>query len=78
MTWYQLLANWALIENDLYEVYGIDVHDRDLMRSRSWAWLQRKIYGLLNRPPRVHFDGALLPTTRLGWHLNPPKSSDES
>jgi len=35
-------------------VYGIDVEDRDLMRSRSWRWLKARITGLLAADTRLH------------------------
>lgn len=31
-------------------MYGIDVWDRSLMRTRNWGWLRERILGLLDRP----------------------------
>lgn len=47
-----------LIEQDLHEVYGIDVnladafHDRTL-RKRSWSWFLVRLAGLLNSNTRL-------------------------
>ncbi|WP_018251876.1 hypothetical protein [Salinispora mooreana] len=54
MTWSALLAQWALIEADLHDVYGIDVEDRTLMQTRSWRWLQTRIRGLLAADTRTY------------------------
>lgn len=54
MSWSALLAQWALIEADLHDVYGIDVEDRTLMRTRSWRWLQTRIFGLLAADTRIY------------------------
>lgn len=35
-------------------MYRIDVEDRALMRTRSWRWLQTRIFGLLNTDSRLH------------------------
>lgn len=62
------------------ETFGIDVWDDALMRSRPWMWLARRIASLLDRPPTMlRYEAgdlqkfATLPSTRLGWLLNPPK-----
>ena len=55
--------------------------DSDLMRSRPWAWLSRRIASLLDRPPVtvVRYESgdqqkfAVIPATRLGHLLTPPK-----
>jgi hypothetical protein len=51
------LEQWALIEADLHETYGIDVGDRALLRARSWRWLRVRILGLLSTECRIqrHF-----------------------
>lgn len=43
------------------------------MRARTWPWLKTRITGLLNAPKTVAPDGTLVPTTRIGWQLDPPK-----
>jgi len=35
------------VEVSLHQVYGIDVGDKELMKSRSWRWLSLRIIGLL-------------------------------
>lgn len=64
-TWADLFAHWAAIEADLHSEYGIDVEDRDLMRSRSWRWLQTRIVGLLS-----------LPKSRLTSAMRPPPEQE--
>ena len=39
-----------MIEADLHQVYGLDLDDRDLLRSRTWRWLKTRIIGLLDQP----------------------------
>ncbi|RLV56087.1 hypothetical protein D9V41_09235 [Aeromicrobium phragmitis] len=72
-----LIEHWSLIEADLHEVYGIDVDDRGLMRARSWRWLRTRIHALLDRPPQIAPNGAVVHSTRLGLILNPPKEPKE-
>lgn len=55
---------------------GVDLGDLDLMARRSWDWLRVRVEGLLAAPPTVAPDGTLLPSTRIGWALTPPKGSD--
>lgn len=43
------------------------------MRSRTWPWLQNRIASLLDAPKTVAPDGTFIPTTRIGWQLDPPK-----
>lgn len=78
-SWRQILAHWHLIEADLQERYGIDVHDRDLMRARSWRWLRTRIEGLLQVPPQFLSDGRPVQQTRLAFVLmpipDPPKTT---
>lgn len=45
-----VLEHWKTITLDLSDK-GIDVWDRELMRTRRWAWLRGEIEGLLTRPP---------------------------
>jgi hypothetical protein len=44
---------WTLVELDLHELYGIDVHDRELLHARPWRWLHVRIVGLLSTECRV-------------------------
>lgn len=53
-------------------MYGIDLADHQLTASRSWVWLKNRIAGLLSAPDVIAPDGRLFPSTRLGWHFNPP------
>lgn len=39
-----------MVSLDLLEI-GIDVWDRDLMRSRPGVWLRSALTGLISRPP---------------------------
>ncbi|MFI6266161.1 hypothetical protein [Micromonospora sp. NPDC051006] len=48
-----MLTRWSLVEADLHDVYGVDVEDRDLMRARSWRWLETRITGLLFADSRL-------------------------
>lgn len=50
------------------------------MRSRTWRWLSIRIRGLLDRPPVFlayqsgeHMKFSAVPSTRIGYALNPPK-----
>lgn len=63
MTWRTLLPHWHLIEQDLHDVYGIDVDDDQLLTARSWRWLNVRIGGLLNRPNATRTRAALTPRT---------------
>lgn len=54
VSWAEILTNWRLVEADLHDVYGIDVEDRELMRSRSWRWLEVRITGLLAADTRLY------------------------
>ena len=49
VTWAWLAENWETVSTDLHAVFGVDVADRDIMRSRSWSWLRSRIGALLNR-----------------------------
>lgn len=49
MTWRWLAEHWRDVANDLHAVYGVDVADGDLMRARTWRWLETRILGLLAR-----------------------------
>ncbi|MGW2062808.1 hypothetical protein ACWCO9_19505 [Streptomyces sp. NPDC001937] len=53
MKWSRLLAEWALIEADLHEVYGIDIATPGLLQDRSWRWLRLRIFGLLSADSRL-------------------------
>jgi hypothetical protein len=54
VAWRDILTHWQLVEADLHSAYGIDVEDRDLMRRRSWRWLEARIVGLLAADTRLH------------------------
>lgn len=41
---------------DLQQLFGIDLEDRDLLRARSWPWLERRIFGLLTCRSRTLWD----------------------
>ncbi|URC17937.1 tail assembly chaperone [Streptomyces phage AxeJC] len=62
LTWDALLEQWALIEADLHQVYGIDT-DSGVLRERSWRWLRARITGLLSAECRVYRHFAPPPTT---------------
>jgi hypothetical protein len=53
VTWAQILDRWELVEADLHETFGIDMEDRDQLRSRSWRWLHVRITGLLSANTRT-------------------------
>lgn len=46
---FDLLTHWGAIELDLHDRH-IDVEDQVLMRSRSWRWLQSRIYDIALTP----------------------------
>ncbi|MFE1349104.1 hypothetical protein [Streptomyces sp. NPDC058757] len=52
-----LLEQWALIEADLHEVYGLDLSAPGLLQQRTWRWLRVRILGLLSTECRLqrHF-----------------------
>ncbi|SCL42207.1 hypothetical protein GA0074692_6710 [Micromonospora pallida] len=54
VSWADILSRWALVEADLHDVYGVDVEDRALLRTRSWRWLDVRISGLLAADTRLH------------------------
>ncbi|BCJ64153.1 hypothetical protein [Polymorphospora rubra] len=54
MTWEAILAKWPLLEADMHEVYGVDLEDRGLLRSRSWRWWKVRVQGLLAADTRLH------------------------
>ena len=56
-------------------MYGIDIEDDDILTRRTWRWLSLRIQGLLDAPPTIAPDGTGVPSTRLGWALNPPKAT---
>ncbi|WP_091638497.1 hypothetical protein [Micromonospora pallida] len=58
-----MLSRWALVEADLHDVYGVDVEDRALLRTRSWRWLDVRISGLLAADTRLHRAFAPVPET---------------
>ncbi|PRA13359.1 hypothetical protein CQ010_01550 [Arthrobacter sp. MYb211] len=51
--WSNILAKWNLIELDLHEVFGIDIFNKPLMKARTYAWLRRRIEGLLTTDSRL-------------------------
>ena len=55
-------------------MYGIDTDDNVWMHAHTWRALQNRIVGLLNAPPLITAAGLSVPSTRLGWELNPPES----
>lgn len=50
-SWRDLLENWALIELDLLEVYGVDIADPGF--TRAWPWWRDRIIGLLSTDCRL-------------------------
>lgn len=56
LTWTKLLEQWLLVEDDLHQVYGIDVAT-GILRERNWRWLRTRIVGLLSTDSRTsrHF-----------------------
>ena len=50
-SWRDLLENWALIELDLLEVYGVDIADPGF--ARAWPWWRDRIIGLLSTDCRL-------------------------
>jgi|SRR6266498_790167 len=51
-TWADIFEHWQLIEDDLQELYGIDV-ESGILRARSWRWLRVRIVGLLSCESRL-------------------------
>jgi len=50
LTWWEILSRWQLVQLDMHQTYGIDMGDRDLLRSRSWPWLRLRVVGLVSEP----------------------------
>ena len=38
---------------DLHSVYGIDLDDEQVWKTRTWIWLKTRILGLLNADTRL-------------------------
>ena len=71
--WRMLFANWHLVESDFQEFYGIDFDE--VANVKSWHWFRDRLRGLFARPRRLEVageTGALTPTTRIGYLLDPP------
>lgn len=68
MSWRALLQQWELVEQDLADI-GVDVWDKQLMRTRPWVWLEVRITGLLTRPVVYAPSGAPIYRTRVGRHF---------
>ncbi|OJX98675.1 MAG: hypothetical protein BGO96_04670 [Micrococcales bacterium 73-15] len=49
--WGDILQHWSLVELDLHEVYGADLHDPAL--DRPWPWWRARITGLLSMKSRL-------------------------
>ncbi|MDG4832432.1 hypothetical protein O7627_24435 [Solwaraspora sp. WMMD1047] len=49
-----MLTRWRLVVADLHSEFGIEADDRELMRSRSWRWLEYRILGLLSADTRIY------------------------
>lgn len=49
--WGDILQHWGLVELDLHEVYGADLHDPTL--DRPWPWWRARITGLLGADTRI-------------------------
>ncbi|WP_306839756.1 hypothetical protein [Catenuloplanes nepalensis] len=54
VAWLDILARWRLLEADLHDVYGVDLGDPVVLRTRSWRWLETRILGLLSADTRLH------------------------
>lgn len=52
VTWGDVLGQWAAIECDLHEVFGIDV-ESGVLSHRTWRWLRIRIEGLLDMRSRL-------------------------
>ncbi|KMM44857.1 hypothetical protein CWIS_13565 [Cellulomonas sp. A375-1] len=52
MTWGFLLKQWALVEVDLHQTFGVDLEDPALA-GRSWRWLRRRILALVTTDTRT-------------------------
>ncbi|WP_199219509.1 hypothetical protein [Corynebacterium liangguodongii] len=50
--WSWLLDQWALIECDLHEKFGVDV-ESGILRERTWRWLNLRINDLITQPSRL-------------------------
>jgi hypothetical protein len=47
-TWPQIVTHWQQIVIDAQEHYQLELDNLLLLQQRSWAWLERRIIGLLN------------------------------
>lgn len=52
ISWLDILSEWAAIECDLHERFGVDVEGGDLQH-RTWRWLRIRIEDLINQPSRL-------------------------
>ena len=52
ITWAEILERWLMVELDLHELYGIDVHS-GILTQRPWHWLETRVIDLLGRGPRL-------------------------
>lgn len=48
-----IMREWALVELDFAEVYGIDLGEPGLLKRRTWRWVNRLMVGLLSTECRV-------------------------
>lgn len=56
------MTNWALVEADLHQFYGIDLRDRESLQVVSWRWLKVRIAGLAGIESRLN--AKLAPRTK--------------
>lgn len=65
------MRHWSLVEADLQD-RGIDLEEPGLLEARSWRWLRIRVEQLLTVPPHA-FGSSVMPSTRIGYKLHPPK-----
>lgn len=52
LSWAEIFTHWPALALDLHDTYGIDT-ETDVLDTRTWPWLEDRIFDLINRPSRI-------------------------
>ena len=83
--WIDLIRNWAHVEADLEQQYGLRLwHPKDYQKI-SWHYLRSRVEELLSIPPAILYRPTkqgghrlvMVPATRIGLVLDPPNLGDD-